>query len=166
MSEHNVILSLGSNLGNRMKKLRAAVLYLSTSGLTLTAKSRVWETKPWGVADQPLFLNMCVAAKTELEPLPLMELLKEGEAVLGRTKSRRWGPREIDIDIIFYDNLIAATPELTIPHPHVHERAFVLLPMAEIAPDARHPISGKSVKEMLDALPESEKKGMIWITPI
>lgn len=161
-----MILSLGSNLGNRLKKLRAAVLYLSTSGLDITAKSRVWETKPWGVADQPLFLNMCVAARTELEPLPLIALLKEGEAMLGRTKSKRWGPREIDIDIIFYDQLIAATPELTIPHPHVHERAFVLRPLAEIAPDTRHPISGRSVAEMLDALPAKEKDGMIWVTPI
>ena len=137
MSDHKVMLALGSNLGNRLDILKRAVARLAGAGIHIEAKSRVWETKPWGVTDQPLFLNMCAAVRTELEPLELLCLLKKTEAELGRSAGMRWGPREIDIDIIFFDSLSLKDPKLTVPHPRMHERGFVLKPLMEIAPEMK-----------------------------
>ena len=96
----------------------------------------------------------------------LLRLLKNAEAELGRSESWRWGPREIDIDIIFFGSLVMNDPKLTIPHPYMHERAFVLKPLSEIAPDEEHPVSHKTVSEMLAELPTSELEEMVWITEI
>ena len=164
MSEHAVTLSLGSNLGNRLGMLRSALAKLEEGGVTITAASRVCETKPWGVTEQPLFLNICAKALTRLAAEDLLFLLKKTEAELGRSAGERWGPREIDIDIIFFDSLRFESEEMAIPHPRMHERGFVLAPLAEIAPDDVHPVLKKSVKELYDALPDSEKEGMTWIT--
>ena len=164
MSDHKVMLALGSNLGNRLDILKRAVARLAGAGIHIEAKSRVWETKPWGVTDQPLFLNMCAAVRTELEPLELLCLLKKTEAELGRSAGMRWGPREIDIDIIFFDSLSLKDPKLTVPHPRMHERGFVLKPLMEIAPEMIHPLFEKSVAELYDELPSSERDGMVWIS--
>ncbi|MEW6286696.1 MAG: 2-amino-4-hydroxy-6-hydroxymethyldihydropteridine diphosphokinase [Chloroflexota bacterium] len=148
--EHTVYLSLGSNLGDRAANLKQAIALLPPQ-MTVQAKSNLYETPPWGYTAQEAFLNQAVRAETYLEPEPLLKHLKRLETALGRTETFRYGPRLIDIDILFYDDLVLATPLLTIPHPHLHERGFVLIPLMDIAPDLIHPLTGKSVREMLAA---------------
>ena len=147
MKEHTVYLALGSNLGDRLANLKQAIDSL-TPQMEVRAKSSVYETPPWGYADQPKFLNQVVKAKTYLEPEPLLKHLKRLEVALGRQASFPNGPRLIDMDILFYDELIVNTPSLVIPHPRLHERGFVLLPLMDISPDLVHPLSRKRVREM------------------
>lgn len=146
--DHTVYLALGSNIGNRLANLRQAVASLSPQ-LEVKKKSRVYETPPWGYEDQPLFLNMAVMAKTYLEPEPLLKHLKRLEVALGRQETFRNGPRLIDIDILFYDALVLQTPTLTIPHPRLHERGFVLAPLMDIAQELEHPVLGKTIWEII-----------------
>jgi len=143
-----VYLALGTNLGDRMAHLRAAITALPPFVRTLTCSS-VYETEPWGFTDQPAFLNQAIAGKTDLSPADLLVHLKWLETTLGRRPTFRYGPRQIDIDILLYDDLILATPTLILPHPRLHERAFVLAPLADIAPNLLHPQLGKSVRELL-----------------
>jgi 2-amino-4-hydroxy-6-hydroxymethyldihydropteridine diphosphokinase len=112
------------------------------------AKSQVYETPPWGFEDQPKFLNQVIKAKTYLDAEPLLKHLKRLEVALGRKESFLNGPRLIDMDILFYDDLVIDKPSMVIPHPRLHERGFVLLPLMDIAPDLVHPIIKKSVREM------------------
>ena len=146
-----IYLALGTNLGDRFANLQAAIAALPPA-VRVLAQSPVYETPPWGLADQPAFLNMALKGQTTLAPLELLQHLKLLETELGRLPSVRWGPRRIDMDILFYDTLILATPELTIPHPHLHERAFVLVPLVDLAPDLVHPLLGKSIGRLLAAL--------------
>jgi 2-amino-4-hydroxy-6-hydroxymethyldihydropteridine diphosphokinase len=148
MDNHTVYLALGSNLGDRVQNLKAAVSALSPQ-MVVKAKSNIYETLPWGYDDQPRFLNMALKAETYLKPEPLLKHLKRLEIALGRKATFQNGPRLIDIDILLYDDLVLDTPALTIPHPHMHERGFVLLPLTDIAPDLIHPVTKKSVQEML-----------------
>ena len=148
MKEHIVYLALGSNLGDRLANLKEAIAAL-TPQMNVKAKSQVYETPPWGYEDQPKFLNQVVRAKTYLEPEQLLKHLKRLEVALGRKESFPNGPRLIDIDILFYDDLVLKTPALVIPHPRLHERAFVLMPLMDIDPDLVHPVSKKSVREMM-----------------
>lgn len=148
MDKHIVYLALGSNLGNREENLKQAIASLPPQ-MTVKAKSHVYETPPWGYEDQPRFLNQVVNAQTYLQPELLLKHIKRLEVALGRKATFRNGPREIDIDILLYDDMVLNTPLLTLPHPHMHERGFVLLPMMDIAPDLVHPLTGKSVREML-----------------
>ncbi|MBQ9881868.1 MAG: 2-amino-4-hydroxy-6-hydroxymethyldihydropteridine diphosphokinase [Synergistes sp.] len=166
MNEHTVLLSLGSNLGDRLGMLRRAVEMLKRNGAEITDLSRVYETMPWGVTEQPLFLNICAKAQTASAPGQLLEMVKNIESGLGRRRGKRWGPREIDIDIIFYDRLVYKDERPVIPHPHMHERGFVLAPLSEIAPGYVHPVFSKSVAELLAGLSQREKDDMIWITKI
>ena len=149
MKEHIVYLALGSNLGDRLANLKQAISSL-TPQLDVKAKSSVYETPPWGFEDQPKFLNQVIKGQTYLDPEPLLKHLKRLEVALGRKESFPNGPRLIDMDILFYDDLIVEKPSLVIPHPRVHERAFVLLPLTDIAPDLVHPVNKKSVREMLE----------------
>ena len=148
MKEHIVYLALGSNLGDRLANLKQAIAAL-TPQLDVKTKSQVYETLPWGYEDQPKFLNQVVKAKTYLEPEPLLKHLKRLEVALGRQESFPNGPRLIDIDILFYDELILYSPSLVIPHPRLHERAFVLLPLMDLDPELIHPINKKSIREMV-----------------
>ncbi len=161
-----VALSLGSNLGDRLQILRKAVDSLKKMGFVITASSDVFETPPWGVKDQPRFLNACVLAETRLSPEETLAAVKAIEESLGRTRTWKWGPRLIDLDIIFYDSLILKTPELTIPHPEMARRAFVLLPLAQAAPYWRHPETGFTAEEMARALPPEETEGLIQISSL
>jgi 2-amino-4-hydroxy-6-hydroxymethyldihydropteridine diphosphokinase len=146
--EHTVYIALGTNLGDRLANLHAALRSLPTA-VTVIDESPVYETPPWGYEDQPAFLNMVVKTETELEPEALLTYLKQIEAELGREKSVRWGPRLIDLDILFYDDLVIDTPPLVIPHPRLHERAFVLVPLANIAPNLNHPVLHKKIRGLL-----------------
>jgi 2-amino-4-hydroxy-6-hydroxymethyldihydropteridine diphosphokinase len=134
LKNHIVYLALGSNLDDRLANLKQAITSLSPQ-MEVKAKSRVYETPPWGYADQPMFLNQVIKANTYLEFEPLLKHIKRLETALGRKPSFKNGPRLIDIDILFYDNLVMETPSLVIPHPRIHERGFVLLPLMDIAPD-------------------------------
>lgn len=150
-----VYLALGGNLGDRAGNLRAARRRLEEEGVTIERCSSLYETEPWGVLDQPRFLNAVCRGRTPLAPEALLALAKRIEAQLGRQPTVRYGPRPIDIDILLYDGRTIATPELTIPHPRMKERAFVLVPLAEIAPDLRLPGERRTVRELLAALGET-----------
>lgn len=148
MEKHIVYLSLGSNLEKREENLKEAIASLPPQ-MIVKAKSHVYETPPWGYEDQPRFLNQVVKAQTYLQPDVLLKHIKRLEVALGRKATFRNGPRLIDIDILLFDDLVINTPALTIPHAHMHERGFVLLPMMDIAPDLIHPVTQRSVREML-----------------
>ncbi len=145
-----VFIGIGSNLGKREENCKSAISLLEKNSIEITKRSSMIETEPWGITDQPKFINMAIEAKTDLEPNELLELLKKTESETGRQPGIRWGPRAIDLDILFYDDLIFKTDELEIPHPGIAEREFVLKPLAEIAPDKVHPALKKRIRELLD----------------
>jgi dihydropteroate synthase/2-amino-4-hydroxy-6-hydroxymethyldihydropteridine diphosphokinase len=155
-------LGLGTNLANRAVNLRRAVQGLAAF-MTVEAISPVYQTPPWGVADQPAFFNLCLAATTHLSPPQLLRGIKELERRLGRRPTFRWGPRLIDIDILFYDDLIVGDEGLQIPHPGLTERPFVLAPLADLAPDLVHPDNGRTVAELLASVDQTglEKSGSL-----
>ncbi|MBP5199105.1 MAG: 2-amino-4-hydroxy-6-hydroxymethyldihydropteridine diphosphokinase [Schwartzia sp.] len=143
-------LSLGANLGDREETLREAVRRLGAAeGVELTAVSSVYETEPWGKLDQPRFLNLAAAIKTTLTPEELLSLAQGIEKDLGRVRHEHWGARTIDIDILYYEGVEKNAPELTLPHPYMTERAFVLVPLAEIAPTLK--VKGKTVEAWRNA---------------
>lgn len=162
--QHRVYLALGSNLGDRRANLAAALAALAPQ-VRLLKRSALYETAPWGYADQPDFLNQVVAAETALPPVELLAYLKEIEVQVGRQPSFRYGPRAIDLDILFYDELVLETPELVIPHPRLDERLFVLAPLAEIAPELVHPVLGVSIGDLLVRLPEQERAACRRLEP-
>ena len=147
-----IAIGLGSNLGDRPAVLQAAVARL-TPYLTITATSQIYETPAAYVTDQPAFLNMAVTGTTNLSPRALLWSLKQIEHQLGRQPTFRYGPRLIDLDILFYGDRILQESELTLPHPRIAERSFVLRPLADIAPDWQHPTSRLTVAAMLRKLP-------------
>jgi 2-amino-4-hydroxy-6-hydroxymethyldihydropteridine diphosphokinase len=145
-------ISLGSNLGNRLAHLKQALRRLEESGeLSISKTSPVYETQPVGPRNQSWFLNLVVEVQTYLDPHSLLEYLSSIENQIGRKREESWGPRKIDLDILLYDNQTVSSDRLTIPHPRMQERKFVLLPLSDIAPHALHPVLGKSVKGLLDA---------------
>ena len=144
-----VYLGLGSNMGDRMGHLRAAIERLHERAV-ITSIASVYETEPIGFEDQPMFLNTAVSATTFLDPPELLRFAKGIEADLGRQPGFRNAPRPIDIDILLYGDLVVETPDLTIPHPGIDERAFVLAPLSEIAFDVVHPVSARRIGDLLD----------------
>jgi 2-amino-4-hydroxy-6-hydroxymethyldihydropteridine diphosphokinase len=147
MKEHTVYLALGTNLGDRLANLKQAIASL-TPQLDIKSKSQVYETPPWGFEEQPKFLNQVIKANTYLDAEPLLKHLKRLEVALGRKESFPNGPRLIDLDLLFYDDLIVDKPSIVIPHPRLHERGFVLLPLMEIAPDLMHPVYKKTIRDL------------------
>ena len=146
-----VFLGLGTNLGDRAANLRAALTGLAAR-LTVDACSDVYETAPFGVIDQPRFYNMAVRARTALEPAELLQAVKQLERQLGRSRTIRMGPRVIDIDVLLYDGIIVDEAELSIPHPGIAGRPFVLRPLLDIDPELRHPVSRERIAEQLARL--------------
>ena len=144
-------LSVGSNLGDRAANLRAAVAQLDVAG-RLLAVSALYETQPVDVPDQPWFLNCVAAIATDKTPRELLQLVLQVEAVMGRLRMRDKGARKIDIDVVLFGDCVVDEPGLKIPHPSMHRRRFVLEPLVEIAPEARHPELGKTARELLAAL--------------
>lgn len=149
---NTVYLILGSNLGSRADNIQDAIEELKNCGLTILKKSSLYNTAPWGYKEQSDFLNMALECSTNLCPYTLLREIKDIEKKMGRKETIRYGPRIIDIDIIFYNNLILKSEQLTIPHPLMHKREFVLKPLCEIAPDFIHPELKLSVKQLLDNL--------------
>lgn len=147
--KHKVYLSLGSNIGDRRASLKEAIKLLNEDGVNVGKVSSVYETDPVGYLDQDAFLNIACSAETDHSPESLLAALKGIENRMGRQKTVRFGPRNIDIDIIYYDDVTMSTKDLIIPHVRMHERAFVLVPLCEIAGDFMDPVRKKTVKELL-----------------
>jgi len=144
-----VYLSLGSNLGDRQANMQAAIDRFPAAGIQLRRVSPVYETEPVDYLDQPSFLNLVVEVETELAPSDLLSQTTAIEKELGRVRNVPKGPRTIDIDILFYDQAVIETPTLTIPHPRVAERRFVLVPLNDLEPNLRHPVTKQTVQELL-----------------
>lgn len=151
-----IFIGLGTNLGERFENL-ARARSLMEEKVRLNAVSSVYETKPWGYLEQPDFLNQVVEGETDLTPTRLLNLLKRIEKKMGREKNFRNGPRLIDLDILLYGNRVVHTTRLNIPHPELVERAFVLVPLAELAPELVHPVEGKTVAELLAEAPDQDE---------
>jgi 2-amino-4-hydroxy-6-hydroxymethyldihydropteridine diphosphokinase len=143
----NVFIALGSNIGDRQANLEKARSSFDPE-IEILQCSSVYKTPPWGYFDQPVFLNQVCECGTRLEPLDLLNYLKGIEKEMGRELSFLYGPRLIDLDILFYDQLVVDYPNLSIPHPHIEKRAFVLVPLMDIAPEFCHPATGVTVQDM------------------
>jgi 2-amino-4-hydroxy-6-hydroxymethyldihydropteridine diphosphokinase len=147
-----VYLSLGSNVGERQANLQQAIEHLGKIG-KVVKQSALYETEPMEMADQPWFLNSAVELETELMPRQFISAVLDIERSMGRKRSKKKGPRTIDIDVLLFGKSIIEMKGLTVPHPAMHQRRFVLEPMVEIAPDVRHPVFKRSMRELRDALP-------------
>jgi 2-amino-4-hydroxy-6-hydroxymethyldihydropteridine diphosphokinase len=151
-----VYLGLGSNLGDRPANLREALERLEAAGIRVARRSSLYETEPLDLRDQPSFLNAVVEVETDLFPLQLLASTQKIEREMGRRRLTPKGPRNIDIDILFYGRSLIETADLQVPHPRIAQRRFVLEPLSEIAPEFRHPVSGKTAREMLAAIEPQE----------
>lgn len=153
-----IYIGLGSNLGNKKENIRQALSLLNeVKGITIVKVSSFYETEPVGYEDQDWFINAVAQTETSFSPQEILKIFKEIEQKIGREESTRWGPRKIDLDILFYDQLVYKSNDLIIPHPKLHERAFVLVPLAEINKELIHPVYNKSVSTLLSELKTTKK---------
>lgn len=158
-------LSLGTNLGDRLGHLREAARLLHQRGVRLLRASSVYETAAVGMTDQPPFLNAVLEVETDLSPSELLEVAHSVERTLGRQRSVRWGPRTLDIDILLYDNRKIDLPDLQVPHPRMHQRRFVLLPLLELQPDAVIPGAGPAAECLRQIDPQSQPASRVGPFP-
>ena len=155
--EEKIVLLLGSNVGDRKENLERAVLELTVEFGQSLMESSIYVTEPWGLKEQDTYLNQVVIFETALRPERVLETILEIEKRMGRERTKKWGPRIIDIDILFYDDLIYESEILKIPHPNMEMRRFVLVPLCELLSQMEHPLFGVSIKKLLDKCPDSCK---------
>ena len=160
-----VALALGSNMGDRLGNLRQAVHLLENQRIRVTARSDVFETNPVGFENQKRFLNACILVQTDLSPIELLTETQRVETQLGRTREVRWGPRTIDLDILLFDEMVVNEKTLVIPHPRMTERAFVLVPLAQICPGRIHPGTGETIGVLSERI-RREDRSMQRIAPL
>jgi len=149
-----VYLLIGGNLGNREENLKTAVNLLQIEGGKVTGSSAIFETAAWGITNQSPFLNQALLLETMHQPARLLEIILEVELKMGRIRGEKNGPRIIDIDILFFDDLIISEPQLTIPHPLIQNRLFALAPMKDLEPHLKHPVLKKTISELFDECPD------------
>lgn len=151
-----VLLSAGSNAGDSLNHLNSAVALLNAGGIVKVLRtSSLYKTDPWGKTDQDAFYNIALLAECTVDVDELMRIILNTEEKLGRVRAEKWGPRIIDIDIILFGDIVVNTEQVIVPHPHFRDRLFVLKPAAEIAPDILDPVTGKSIKDLLDICPDT-----------
>ena len=153
----NAYIALGSNLGDKEANLRQALKMLLVKGLQIRSVSSFFKTEPYGVTDQPEFINAVACVKTDLAPEKLLKLLLDTELEMGRVRLRHWGERNIDLDLLLYDDLIYYSEKLVLPHPDMQNRFFVLQPLSEIAADKIHPVYKKSIQTLLKSLTDGDE---------
>ena len=158
-------IALGSNMGDRLGNLRQAVHLLENQRIRVTTRSDVFETNPVGVENQRRFLNACILVQTDLSPLELLAETQRVETQLGRARDVRWGPRTIDLDILLFDEMVVNEKTLVIPHPRMTERAFVLVPLAQICPGRIHPGTGETIGVLSERI-RREDRSMQRIAPL
>ena len=151
MKQHIIFLGLGSNVGNKKQNLEKAIKKMGEK-ISMISVSKFYETEPWGYKDQDKFLNVAVSGKTKLTPMQLLNFVEQIEKEIGRIKRFKWGPREIDVDILFYDDFIYKNKFITIPHPFIQEREFVLKPLMDLDPNFVHPVFKKTVRQLCEKL--------------
>ena len=151
------LIGLGSNLGDKEANLRQALKMLLVKGLQIRSVSSFFKTEPYGVTDQPEFINAVACVKTDLAPEKLLKLLLDTELEMGRVRLRHWGERNIDLDLLLYDDLIYYSEKLVLPHPDMQNRLFVLQPLSEIAADKIHPVYKKSIQNLLKSLTDGDE---------
>lgn len=149
---HSVYMLLGANLGDRLHTLTQARTLIAERIGTVSRQSAIYETAPWGVTDQPTYLNQVLIVETELMPEAVLKQTQAIETELGRIRLEKWGARLIDIDLLYYDQLVLETTFLTLPHPYLHQRRFTLVPLSEVAPDFEHPVRQETSLSLLEAL--------------
>lgn len=153
MTDWDAIIALGSNIGDKVANVESARELLCSgpaNEVSVVTASRIYKTPPWGITDQDWFVNACMSVKTSLEPHELLHRCLAVEQVMGRRRAEKWGPRLIDLDVLVYRGVEIADDELVLPHPHITERAFVLIPMREVAPELE--LKGRSVAEWAEAI--------------
>lgn len=154
-------LLLGANLGDRAETFRRATETIAEQIGPVLEKSSLWETAPWGITDQPAFLNQVLQVATRRGASEVLAKLLQIERDLGRVRHEKWGARLIDLDILYFGTHIIQESDLVVPHPHLQNRRFTLAPLAEIAPDFRHPVLGLTNRELLDRCPDSSEVGRV-----